>query len=213
MNWNQVPLMQQLVQVGTRHTRDPKVTCPPQLHDLNPGTPDTPALPSTTTPNAGPQGHQHAPEPLPPPQDLRETSLHQHHEPPPWNPSTWNLWGPWAWEGGNVVGEGNSLGSLRSQKCLGEGGGGNGQWYLKPEGGQGPPAVFRFRVFAARPLLIVKKVWSINSGWAVKFENLKILSLIENTISFQCSAILWKSFFDWFVYLATTSLCDWENRS
>ena len=80
--------MQQLVQVGKRHTRDPKVTSPPQLHDLNPGTPDTPALPSTTTPNAGPQGHQHAPAPLPPPQDLWETSLHQHHEPPPWNPST-----------------------------------------------------------------------------------------------------------------------------
>ena len=80
--------MQQLVQVGKRHTRDPKVTSPPQLHDLNPGTPDTLALSSTTTPNAGPQEHQHALAPLPPPQDLWETSLHQHHEPPPWNPST-----------------------------------------------------------------------------------------------------------------------------
>ena len=66
--------------------RDPKVTSPPQLHDLNPRTPDTPALPSTTTLNAGSQGHQHAPAPLPHPRTSGKPAFTSTTSPHPGNP-------------------------------------------------------------------------------------------------------------------------------
>ena len=87
--------------------QDARYTSPPQHHYPQRGTPGTPACPSTTTPTPGPQGNQPSPAPRTPtlePQYLKSlVSL--------------------GLGGGNVVGEGNSLVSLGSQKCLGEGGG------------------------------------------------------------------------------------------
>ena len=88
--------------------RDARYTSPPQHHYPQRGTPGTPACPRTTTPTPGPQGNQPSPAPRTPtlePQYLRTL-------------------GSLGLGVGNVVGEGNSMGSLRSQKCLGEGVGG-----------------------------------------------------------------------------------------
>ena len=83
--------------------QDARYTCPPQHHYPQRGIPGTPAI-TTSTP--GPQGNQPSPAP-------RTPTLKPQHL---------NSLGSLGLRGGNVVGEGNSLGSLGSQKCLGEGG-------------------------------------------------------------------------------------------
>ena len=87
--------------------RDARYTSPPQHHYPQRGTPGTPACPSTTTPHPRTSGK---------PAFTSTTNPH------PGTPVP-EISGVPGLGRGNVVGEGNSLGSLRSQKCLGERGG------------------------------------------------------------------------------------------